>query len=335
LVLAGPNFGKTAVIGFAIGTLVGGLVQLLVQLPSLKKVGFVFGFDFNWKDSGVRQTLQLMWPAIISGSVVQVSVMLNAIFASYVAGDGPVTWLYSAFRLMQLPLDRSASGSATASLPSLARLASNGITDDFRHAEQSHSHGRAAQCAERGWLGHAGLADHVAGLWQWRGGDQSTRTPRAARSPCKPTPWALSSTGAEGAPQPASHAIQRRFILMIRPGHVFCVILTATLNYIFVIRWHLDHRCTSRSPPASAPQSISAACSSPCASTRVGSMAAHSWPRGSRSPLPPCAWRLCAGSGRTPCSRELGRARRADAVPIHWAVWSAWLPWFVWASACC
>lgn len=45
-----PGFGKTAMIGFAIGVLVGGLVQLAVQLPSLKKVGFRYGVDLDWED---------------------------------------------------------------------------------------------------------------------------------------------------------------------------------------------------------------------------------------------------------------------------------------------
>jgi len=114
-----PAFGKTAIIGFAVGVLVGGLAQLGVQLPSLKKVGFRFGIDLDWKDPGVKQTLNLMWPAIISGSVVQVNVMLNSIFASHVAGDGPVTWLNNAFRLMQLPLGLFGVGLATVSLPTL------------------------------------------------------------------------------------------------------------------------------------------------------------------------------------------------------------------------
>ena len=64
-----PEWGRGAVVGFAIGTLVGGLMQLLVQLPSLRRVGFRFRPDFAWRDSGVRHILNLMWPAIISGSV--------------------------------------------------------------------------------------------------------------------------------------------------------------------------------------------------------------------------------------------------------------------------
>ena len=54
--------------GFAIGTLIGGVLQLAVQLPSLRRAGFRFGLDFGWKDSGVREVLHLMWPSMIAAS---------------------------------------------------------------------------------------------------------------------------------------------------------------------------------------------------------------------------------------------------------------------------
>lgn len=245
-----PHFGKTAVIGFAIGTLVGGLVQLLVQLPSLKKVGFVFGFDFNWKDGGVRQTLQLMWPAIISGSVVQVSVMLNAIFASYVAGDGPVTWLYSAFRLMQLPLGLFGVGLATVSLPSLARMASNGITDDFRHT-LSKAIRMGALLSVPSAVGLAMLAWPIMSL-VYGNGAAATNPLHVAGCAVALQTYSLGLVFYSGLKvlQPAFYAIERRFIPMI--VSVFCVLLTATLNYLFVICWHLDHRYLALSTSISA-----------------------------------------------------------------------------------
>jgi putative peptidoglycan lipid II flippase len=129
-----PSWGRGAVVGFAIDTLVGGLLQLLVQLPSLRRVGFRFRPDFAWRDSGVKKILHLMWPAIISGSVVQVNVLLNTIFASYVDADGPVVWLNNAFRLLQLPLGLFGVGLATVSLPTLAGHATAGISPGFKNA---------------------------------------------------------------------------------------------------------------------------------------------------------------------------------------------------------
>jgi putative peptidoglycan lipid II flippase len=99
-----PHFGPRSLIGLSLGTLIGGLMQLVVQFPSLRRVGFRFRPDFAWRDDGVRQILVLMGPAIIAASAVQVNVMVNSNFASHLPGDGPVSWLNWAFRLMQLPL---------------------------------------------------------------------------------------------------------------------------------------------------------------------------------------------------------------------------------------
>ena len=57
-----PHFGERGLMGLAIATLIGGLLQLLVQLPSLGRVGFRFRPDFNWRDPGVRTILSLMGP---------------------------------------------------------------------------------------------------------------------------------------------------------------------------------------------------------------------------------------------------------------------------------
>ena len=58
--------------GFAIGTLIGGVMQLAIQIPSLKKVGFRFGLDFGWKDKGVSEVLHLMWPSLIAAGGTQI-----------------------------------------------------------------------------------------------------------------------------------------------------------------------------------------------------------------------------------------------------------------------
>ncbi|NBV87378.1 MAG: murein biosynthesis integral membrane protein MurJ, partial [Verrucomicrobia bacterium] len=127
-----PGFGPNALIGLALGTLVGGLAQLLAQFPALGKVGYRFRPDFQWRDDGVRQVLKLMGPAVIAASAVQVNVMINSKFASMIAGDGPVSWLDNAFRLMQLPLGIFGVAIGTVTLPLVARHAAAGNTDGLR-----------------------------------------------------------------------------------------------------------------------------------------------------------------------------------------------------------
>ena len=87
--------------------------------------------DFGWRDSGVRKVLRLMGPAVIAASVVQVSVLINAMFA-FGVGEGAVSWLSYAFRLMQLPIGVFGVAVATVTLPALSRAAVEGIGGDFK-----------------------------------------------------------------------------------------------------------------------------------------------------------------------------------------------------------
>ena len=121
-----PTFGPKALIGLSIGTLIGGLAQLVAQFPALYKVGYRFRPDFRWNDEGVRHVLRLMGPAVIAASAVQVNVMINSKFASHIPGDGPVSWLDYAFRLMQLPLGLFGVAIGTVTLPLVARHAATG-----------------------------------------------------------------------------------------------------------------------------------------------------------------------------------------------------------------
>jgi putative peptidoglycan lipid II flippase len=126
-----PHFGPRALLGLAFGTLVGGLLQLGVQLPALRREGYVFRPDFGWRDRGVADVLRLMVPSVIAASSTQINVMINSVFASHL-GDGRVAWLSVAFRLMQLPLGIFGVALGTVSLPLLARLATAGNRDGFR-----------------------------------------------------------------------------------------------------------------------------------------------------------------------------------------------------------
>lgn len=128
-----PNWGAGALIGLSIGVVIGGLAQLGVQLPALRKIGFRFRPDFKWRDSAVKKVLTLMGPAVLAGSAVQAGVMLNTFFASYIEGTGYVTSLQWAFRLVQLPLGVFGVAVATVTLPAAARAATEGINQDFRN----------------------------------------------------------------------------------------------------------------------------------------------------------------------------------------------------------
>ncbi|UXY53960.1 murein biosynthesis integral membrane protein MurJ [Pseudomonas tohonis] len=101
-------------------TLVGGLAQLLYQLPHLKRIGMLVLPRLNLRDSGVWRVLKQMGPAIFGVSVSQISLIINTIFASFLAA-GSVSWMYYADRLMELPSGVLGVALGTILLPSLAK----------------------------------------------------------------------------------------------------------------------------------------------------------------------------------------------------------------------
>lgn len=100
--------------------LVGGLLQLLYQLPHLRKIGLLVLPRLNMRDSGVWRVLRQMGPAILGVSVAQISLIINTIFASFLVA-GSVSWMYYADRLMELPSGVLGVALGTILLPSLAK----------------------------------------------------------------------------------------------------------------------------------------------------------------------------------------------------------------------
>lgn len=123
--LVEPAAAERAITGMAVGTLIGGLCQLLVQVPSLRRVGYRYQPLLSFRDPGVQQVLRLMAPATIGAAAVQVNVFVNSNFASFL-GDGPVSWLNVAFRFMQLPIGLFGVAVGTVALPALAGHVASG-----------------------------------------------------------------------------------------------------------------------------------------------------------------------------------------------------------------
>jgi putative peptidoglycan lipid II flippase len=99
---------------------VAGIVQLAFLLPFLKKIDLLPRLRFNLRDPGVWRILKLMGPAVFGVSIAQISLIINTIFASFLAA-GSVSWLYYADRLMEFPSGMLGVALGTILLPSLSK----------------------------------------------------------------------------------------------------------------------------------------------------------------------------------------------------------------------
>ena len=102
------------------GGIAGGILQLALQIPFLRKIGMLPRFTLRFTDPGVARILKLMGPATLGVSVAQISLLVNTIFASFLA-TGSVSWLYYADRLMEFPTGMLGVALGTILLPSLAK----------------------------------------------------------------------------------------------------------------------------------------------------------------------------------------------------------------------
>jgi putative peptidoglycan lipid II flippase len=133
----GPQLGIERIEGMAYGVVLGGVLQLAWQAPSLRRRGFSFRPRIDWSHPGLRQILRLMGPAVIGSAAVQINVLVNTNFASHIVDpvrglDGPVAWLQYAFRFMQLPLGLFGVAIASATLPAISLSAASGKLEEFR-----------------------------------------------------------------------------------------------------------------------------------------------------------------------------------------------------------
>jgi putative peptidoglycan lipid II flippase len=115
-----PRLGLPAITAIAIGSLLGGVAQLAVQWPALRREGFRYRPLLDWRDAGLRRVLILMGPGTVGLAATQVNVFVNTVLATG-EGTGAVSWLNYAFRLMYLPIGLFGVSVATATLPAVSR----------------------------------------------------------------------------------------------------------------------------------------------------------------------------------------------------------------------
>ncbi len=137
-----PQFGRWGikpVYALAAGVMLGGVLQLLIQIPVLAKRGLLprLGLGWTsvrnaWHHPGVRRVLRQMAPALLGVSVAQISLLINTQIASHL-GEGAVSWLFYADRLMEFPTALLGVALGVVLLPQLTAAKTRG--EDARFGE--------------------------------------------------------------------------------------------------------------------------------------------------------------------------------------------------------
>jgi len=122
----------TPVIGLALGVLIGGILQLALQLPILVRKGFCFWQTAKLMHPALKKVGILILPIILGGAVYQINIVVGTLLASLL-NEGSITHLYFADRLVQFPLGIFAIAASTAILPTLSRQAAARELDELKH----------------------------------------------------------------------------------------------------------------------------------------------------------------------------------------------------------
>jgi putative peptidoglycan lipid II flippase len=132
LVLLEPAFqGNDRIYAYAIGVLVGTVVQLAIPAFDLRNTPFRFTRDFDWRLPDVRRVLLLMLPVTLSLGLINFNLLINSFFGTLVSDQGPAA-IDKAFRIYMLPQGIFSVAVATVVFPTLARFAARREYDNLR-----------------------------------------------------------------------------------------------------------------------------------------------------------------------------------------------------------
>lgn len=124
-----PYFDQP-ITALAWGVFIGGIVQLIFQLPFLIGIGHLPRPTWNRQNSGVKKIFKLMIPAMFGVSVSQINLLLDTLLASFLV-TGSISWLYYSDRLVEFPLGVFGIALATVILPNLSKKHATASTLEF------------------------------------------------------------------------------------------------------------------------------------------------------------------------------------------------------------
>jgi len=116
---------------FAIGVLIGGALQLGIQLPFLWRKGMRFKFGLSFSHPAVRKVARLMVPGIFGAGIYQINIMVSRMIATYLE-EGSVASLYYSSRIQELTLGLFTIALSIALLPTLSEMAAHKDIDGMK-----------------------------------------------------------------------------------------------------------------------------------------------------------------------------------------------------------
>lgn len=125
------RFLPQPILGVAVGVVLGGLCQFLIQVPGLKKQGMMLKPQFSPSHPGVAKIARLAAPVFFSSSVNQLNIFMGTIFASFLA-TGSISYLFYGMRFIHFPLGIFGIAIATAVLPTMSAQAAQREMTEFR-----------------------------------------------------------------------------------------------------------------------------------------------------------------------------------------------------------
>jgi putative peptidoglycan lipid II flippase len=131
-VLLAPHF-SVPITALALGVLLGGMVQVAIQIPVLRRKGFRLRLDFNFRHPSVLRIARLMLPGIAGVAIYQINVVVTRLLASFLP-QGSVSYLYYGQRLFEFPQGIFIVSLAQAVLPSMSRQAALGDQEGLKES---------------------------------------------------------------------------------------------------------------------------------------------------------------------------------------------------------
>jgi len=119
------------VLTLAVGVFLGGLAQLLLQLPFLHYSHITFRVDYDLRHPGLRRITLMMVPMMLGIAAFQFNQVVNRFLASFLP-QGSISYLYYADRIFEFPLGLFAIALGVAVLPSFSRLVAEGRVQEFK-----------------------------------------------------------------------------------------------------------------------------------------------------------------------------------------------------------